>query len=201
MRRLVFKMVKLIGFLKILQAMDPSFTRLIKLEILTALALEPASIEAVLTEMRTYIRHGDSTFACAAIRAVGTVVELARIVHDRHGVKTDERAKERRHANRTALNCLHGLAILSRVSENSAVVGECVIVMQRILLLLGSGTATFSVEDPNNVQDFALQRILLLLVNALTNRADDVEEKDDDYEDEDETKRKNHESAVAGRKF
>ena len=165
--------------------MDPSFTRIIKLDILTALALEPAAIEAVLKEFRTYIRHSDKTFACAAIQAVGTVVELARIVHDRHGAKTDERARERQNANTVALNCLHGLVTLTKASENSAVVGECVIVIQRILLLLGSGDSAFPVEDPNHVQDKALRRIFLLLVNALNVRikrskaSEEVDEDDD----------------------
>ena len=119
--------------------MDPSFTRMIKLDILTALSLEPASIEAVLNELRTYVRHGDKKFACASIRAVGTVVELARIVHDRHGAKTGDKGKERRNANTIALNCLHGLVILSRSSQSPPVVGECVIVIQRILLQLSAG--------------------------------------------------------------
>lgn len=165
--------------------MDPLFTRMIKLDILTALALEPAAIEAVLTEFRTYVKHSDKTFACAAIQAIGTVVELARIVHDRHGAKTGDRAKERRDANRIALNCLHGLVTLTKASENSAVVGECVIVIQRILLLLGSGDSAFSVEDPNYVQDAALRRVLLLLVSTLNSRTkQNGEEKDEDGSDD-----------------
>jgi len=163
--------------------MDPSFTRLIKLEILTALALEPASIEAVLTEIGTYIRHSDQTFACAATRSVGTVAELARIVYDRHGSKSGERAKERSEANRIALNCLHGLITMTKASQNSAVVGECVVVMQRILLQLCSGDSTFGVEDPNNVQGAALERIVLLVVNTLRLRAVEEEEKEENESD------------------
>jgi hypothetical protein len=167
--------------------MDPSFTRLIKLDILTALALEPAAIEAVLNEFRTYIRHGDKNFACGAIRAVGTVVELARIVHDRHGAKSGDKAKERRDANRVALNCLHGFVTLTKASEDPAVVGECVTVMQRILLLLSSGESVLCVEDPNHVQDLALRRIVLLLVNALSLRATKKKIEDEDGSDEEDT--------------
>jgi len=170
--------------------MDPSFTRLIKLEILTALALEPASSEAVLNELRTYVRHGDKKFACASIRAVGTVVELSRIVHDRQGAKTGDKAKQRGNANRIALNCLHGLAVLTKASESSFVTGECVVVMQRILLQLSSGdSGDTEVKDPNHVQDMALQRILLLLVNTLSMRSQDEEDEDSDDDNETEPHR------------
>lgn len=169
-------------------AMDPAFTRIIKLEILTALALEPASIEAVLNELRTYVRHGDKAFACASIRAVGTVAELARIVHDRHGAQTGDQAKERGSANRIALNCLHGLAVLTKASDNSSVVGECVVVMQCLLLQLSSGDSSVAeVDDPNHVLSMALQRIVLLLANSLTLRSNaDDDEEDDGSDDENE---------------
>jgi hypothetical protein len=35
------------------------------------------------------------------------------------------------------------------------------------------------VEDPNDVQGFALRRILLFLVGTLSNRANNAEEKDE----------------------
>ena len=161
--------------------MDPSFTRLIKLEILTSLALEPASIEAVLNELRTYVRHGDKQFACAAVQAVGTVSELARIVHDRHGAKTANRTKERSSANKVTLDCLHGLTVLTRASLDSTVVGECVSVMQRLLLHLSAEDVTGAeLEDPNHVRGAALQRILLLLLNSLMLRSSAEEEQDGD---------------------
>ncbi|CAB9508168.1 AP-3 complex subunit beta-1 [Seminavis robusta] len=169
-------------------AMDPSFTRMIKLDILTALALEPNSIEAVLEELKTYVRHGDKNFACASVRAAGTVVELARIVYDRHGAKSGDKAEERRSANTIALNCLQGLVVLSHCdSEHSMVVGECVMVMQRILLQLSSDNSVYAVEDPNFIQGMALRRLIVLLVNALMvrSKAIEIEENADRNVDDD----------------
>ena len=64
--------------------MDPPFTRKLKVDILVSFALGPAAIEAVLQELRTYVRSPDKTFVAASIQAVGRVAELARIVYDRH---------------------------------------------------------------------------------------------------------------------
>jgi AP-3 complex subunit beta len=158
-----------------LQALDPPFTRLIKIDILVSLALEPAAIEAVLNELRTYIRHGDKTFSASAIRAVGKVAELARVVYDRHGQIRQRSIHERQTANRIALDALYGLATVTQTSDSKVILGEAVTVIHNILLLLGStrivhSGETVAVEDPNNVQAFALRRILLLLVNSLLNR-------------------------------
>lgn len=163
---------------------------MIKIDILVSLALEPAAIEAVLNELRTYIRHGDKAFASSAIRSVGKVVELARVVYDRHGQIHQRSIKERRTANRIALDALYGLAMVTQTSDSKVIVGEAVNVMHNILLLLGSTSVgntgeTVIVEDPNNVQAFALRRILLLLVNTLSNRHTDHVERND-YDDEDE---------------
>jgi AP-3 complex subunit beta len=154
------------------KGMDPSFTRLIKLEILTLLALEPNSIDAVLMELRTYVRHDDDKpFCCAAIRAVGKVAELARIVHDRHGQNTGNVEKERKQANSVALNALYGLLTLTRASSDPVVVGECSIVMERILLQLSSDKdGILMVEDPNRIQEESWKRLLLLLVWSLSSR-------------------------------
>lgn len=152
------------------------------MEILTALALEPASIEAVLNELRTYVRHGDKQFACATVQAVGTVSELARIVHDRHGAKTANRTNERSRANKITLDCLHGLTVLTKASSDSSLVGECVSVMQRLLLQLSAEDVSGSeIEDPNHVRGAALRRILLLLLNSLMLRSN-AEEKQDGNE-------------------
>ena len=160
-------------------AMDPPFTRLIKLDILTSLALEPAAIEVVLKELRSYVKHGDDAFVCASIRAVGRVVELARIVFDRHGQKSGNAMKERSEANRIALNCLYGLVTITEASSKPAIVGECVTVMQHILQMLVSDALDhgdlMAVQDPNHVQDRALRRILLLLVSTLSQRVPKAE--------------------------
>lgn len=178
-----------------LQALDPPYTRIIKIDILVALALEPAAIEAVLKELRTYIRNADKKFVCAAIRAVGRVAELARIVYDRHGQKSGDVAKERNTANRIALDCLYGLAVVTQTGDSTFVVGEAVAVMRNILVMLmsspGGEGSLMSVDDPNQVQGFAIRRILLLLVNTLSCRArrsqiveDGDEDDDDDHENE-----------------
>ena len=122
--------------------------------------MEPAAIEVVLKEFRTYIRDGDKKFACAAIRAVGRVAELARIVYDRHGAKTGEAAKERSAANRIALDCLFGLAVVTETCDSKLVVGETIVSIQSILAMLssdaGENGSLMQVEDPNGVQSFAL---------------------------------------------
>lgn len=157
-----------------IKAMDPPFTRLIKMDILTSLALEPAAIEAVLKELRNYIRHGDKSFACEAVRAVGRIAEMARIVHDRHGAKTGNAVRERADANAVALNCLYGLLTLTQTSDSKLLVGESVVVMQWILQMLVSDAGPhgdlMNVDDPNLVQDRACRRIVLLLVNTLSSR-------------------------------
>jgi AP-3 complex subunit beta len=167
--------------------MDPPFTRIIKIDILTSLALEPAAIEAVLNELRTYIRFNDKVFVCAAIRAVGKVAELARIVYDRHGLKSGDTAKERKTANRIALDCLYGLSVVTQSSDSKSVVGESVIVMQSILSMLisdaGEAGGLMSVEDSNDVQGFALRRTILLLVNGLSARIQQLDEGGDDGSD------------------
>lgn len=151
------------------KAMDPSFTRLVKLDILSALCLEPDAIHAVLQELRTYIRHQDKEFVCASIRLVGKLSEMAQIVHDRIGKKTGNAVYESDQANKIALNCLSGLVTLSEVSDNEEVVGECVNVMHRIMLLLQSQEGGESVcDDPNHIQEKALRRLLLLVLRSLT---------------------------------
>jgi AP-3 complex subunit beta len=184
------------------KAMDPPFTRLIKLDILISLALEPAAIEAVLEELRLYVRNGDVAFCRAAIRAVGRVTELARIVYDRHGVKSGNAVKERGESNRIALNCLHGLITLTQASDSSAVVGETVMVLQRIWQMLASdeydkGTNSYrdsgdlmAVQDHKHVQDRVFRRILLLLLNTLSSRTQQEEEHNEQDNEEEEEKTK-----------
>jgi AP-3 complex subunit beta len=160
-----------------------------------SLALEPAAIEAVLNELRTYIQHGDKAFACAAIRAVGRVTELTRIVYDRHGASTGRPVEERKTANQIALDALYGLTIITQTSDSKAVVGESVSAMHNILLLLGSSNVVSDgqsviVEDPNQVQSLAIRRILILIVNAMSSRLvleDENQDKDDEEDVDQET--------------
>mmetsp|Transcript_15626 Transcript_15626/g.36015 ORF Transcript_15626/g.36015 Transcript_15626/m.36015 type:complete len:1375 (-) Transcript_15626:77-4201(-) len=172
------------------KALDPPFTRPIKIDILVSLALEPAAIEAVLNELRSYIRHGDKAFATASIRAVGRVVEMTRIVFDRHGESNGMPARERHAACRVALDALYGLSVVTQASESRIVVGEAILVMQSILHMLNTAStlpdgSSFVIEDPNQVRSFAMRRILLLVANSLSNRqksflSDGNEESDDD---------------------
>jgi AP-3 complex subunit beta len=171
------------------KGMDPSFTRLIKLEILTLLALEPNSISAVLVELRTYIRHDDDKpFCCAAIRAVGKVAELARIVHDRHGQHTGNVERERNQANTVALNALYGLLTLTRASSDPAVVGECAIVMQRYYCNFRlTSRARRQLKTRTEFRNLMIKRLLLLLIMSLSSRSldghDDIDDEDDDNTD------------------
>ena len=163
------------------KGMDPSFTRMIKLDILVFLSTDPKSIDAVLTELRTYVRHGDKAFACAAIRAVGKVAELARIAYDRraHTAGDLDAASARAESNSIALNCLSGLVTLSEFSKNAEVVGECAETMQRILSqLLSYDGMTSTAKDTARVQERALKRLLLILVRSLNSNEDNVDEEE-----------------------
>jgi len=166
------------------KGMDPSFTRMIKLDILVSLCIDPTAIDAVLTELRTHVRHSDNAFACAAIRAVGKVVELARVVYDRraHASEELEATSARADSNVIALNCLSGLVSLSECSRNAEVVGECAETMQRILSqLLSDDWMSDTVEDPVGIQERALKRLLLILVRSLNS---DDGNSDDDADEE-----------------
>jgi AP-3 complex subunit beta len=161
------------------KGMDPPFTRMIKLDILVFLSTDPKSIDAVLTELRTYVRHGDKTFACAAIRAVGKVSELALVAYDRraHTAGDLDAASARAESTFIALNCLSGLVTLSEFSKNAEVVGECAETMQRILSqLLSDDGMPSTVKDTARVQERALKRLLLILVRSLDSNEDNVDE-------------------------
>jgi AP-3 complex subunit beta len=165
------------------------------------LALEPPAIEAVLKELRMYIRSADTKFVCASIRAVGKVVELSRIVYDRHGEKSGHVAEGRKTANRIALDCLYGLTEVTQNCDSSIVVGEAISVMQNILLILMSNTNVagrhMGVDDPNEAQGFAMRRSLLLLVNSLSSRVKTSVEENEGSDNEEEDKRPSELGKVA----
>lgn len=162
------------------KGVDPSFTRMIKLDILVSLCIDPAAIDAVLTELRTYVRHNDKAFACASIRAVGKIAELARVVYDRRALTGDiDTTRARADANLIALNCLSGLVSLSEFSRNEMVVGECAETMQRILAQLWSSDGevmTTAVNDPTKIQERVLKRLFIVLARALMAENDEDEE-------------------------
>jgi len=169
---------------------DPSFTRLIKLDILTELTLDPNSIDAVLKELSTYIRSQtdrDVVFCCAAIRSVARVMDMARIVHDRHAASSGGSAtqKERHTANRYALNALRGLHDLTYAAcHSSDVVGEASVRMGNILQLLQSDTVVASVDDPDGIQVKCYERILTLVVQTLLSRRQKQAQEENDEEED-----------------
>eukprot|EP00520_Triparma_pacifica_P014893 CAMPEP_0118637450 /NCGR_PEP_ID=MMETSP0785-20121206/3157_1 /TAXON_ID=91992 /ORGANISM="Bolidomonas pacifica, Strain CCMP 1866" /LENGTH=631 /DNA_ID=CAMNT_0006528633 /DNA_START=125 /DNA_END=2018 /DNA_ORIENTATION=- len=117
------------------RATDPSFARLAKLDILTSLALNHQSCDAVLREFRTYVRHNDRTFVLATIRAIGRIANQFR-------------AKSFNGEN-VGLNCLRGLLTLIGASRHADVVGGAIVEVRRILqavklsgLELGGETST-----------------------------------------------------------
>jgi hypothetical protein len=59
-----------------IKATDPAFARFAKLEILTALAISQPSVDLVLRELRTYIRHDDKAFVVASVQAVGRLASM-----------------------------------------------------------------------------------------------------------------------------
>lgn len=148
-----------------------------------------------------YIRSADTKFVCASIRAVGKVVELSRIVYDRHGEKSGHVAKERKTANGIALDCLHGLTVVTQNCDSSIVVGEAISVMQNILLILMSNTNVagrhVGVDDPDGAQGFAMRRSLLLLVNSLSSRVKTSVEENEGSDNEEEDKRPSELGKVA----
>lgn len=173
------------------KGMDPSFTRMIKLDILVSLCIDPSAIDAVLSELRSYVRHNDKSFACAAIIAVGKIAELTRIVYDRRAFTGGIDAEAARdESNYIALGCLSGLVTLSEFSKNDKVVGECVETIQRILAQLwskdggfGSGEGEGSVKalkDPALVQERVLKRLLLILIRSFSVPDEEPDEEETD---------------------
>mmetsp|Transcript_25941 Transcript_25941/g.40273 ORF Transcript_25941/g.40273 Transcript_25941/m.40273 type:complete len:810 (+) Transcript_25941:28-2457(+) len=168
--------------------MDPSFTRLIKLDILTSLALETDSIAAVLRELRSYIRHDDVEFVCASIRAIGRISESHM---NKVSNSSDSGQSMMTDASTTVLNCLYGLLNLASWSKDALIVGECIVVICSLAQLshFSLQKASAALSDPNNTKSMAMRRLLLLLVRSLApNELKSIEEEnfDDDVHDENE---------------
>ena len=163
----------------ILPNIDPNFTRMIKLDILTYLSIDPPSIIAVLNELRTYVQipyntSNDSNmedvyFVCASIRTVGRITEIARIVFDRHAqllVSSQQQQNDtatahtaaatirqyRTESNTIALNCLYGLITFSKVHEHHNEI-SMMIIGETIQVLQRILHLMFSDENDNTIQD------------------------------------------------
>jgi vesicle coat complex subunit len=59
-----------------IKSTDPIFNRLLKLDILAALTT-PDNADIILRELQIYVRHSNSSFVCATIRAVGRIADVA----------------------------------------------------------------------------------------------------------------------------
>ena len=94
-----------------IQGSDPVFNRLLKLEILTAICT-PEKSQAILRELQTYVKHGNTTFVAAVVRAVGRIVDA------------DPESAE---------DCMGGLMHLLACSNSQKVVGETVVVLRQLL--------------------------------------------------------------------
>jgi len=171
------------------KGMDPSFTRMIKLDILVSLCIDPSAIDAVLSELRSYVRHHDKSFACAAVSAVGKVAELARIVYDRRAFTGDiDAGTARDESNSIALGCLSGLVTLSEFSKNDKVGGECISTIQRLLAQLwsndgglGSGGGdgnVMTIKDPAHIQERVLKRLLLVFIRSISEQDEEPDEEE-----------------------
>jgi len=157
------------------KATDPSFTRLLKLDILVSLSLDQQSLAAVLAEIRTYIRHNDKTFVRASIRAIG------RIALSHMNKEFDSHSNIKREL---PLDCLSGLLTLTAWSKDSLIVGECVSVICSLLQMshLSLNLKESLIPDPNKIKKIAMQRIIVLLVRNLAYQElrPSMEEKDED---------------------
>jgi len=122
---------------------------------------------------------------------------MARIVYDRHasgvresGGDTDGHVMDhdRTEANRIALDCLHGLLVLSQTSEKSVIVGEAVVVSQWILQLLLSDSEGVNgmIKDKHSIRSHSLRRIMLLVSSTLSLRVTNEDNDDDNGDDESE---------------
>ena len=146
-----------------IKAMDPSFARLMKLEILTSLAIEPSTIAAVLREFRSYIRHDDKAFVRATIRAIGNIA-LSRMNKGCEGNRDDLSG-----ASKAVLDCLNGLMTLSYLSRDNTVVGECISTMCHLSQMSHFSLIQESskVSDSNEIRIRAMHRIILLVIHNL----------------------------------
>ena len=95
-----------------IRSSDPSYVKMLKLEILTALANE-SNVSGLLREFQTYVVGSDKEFAAATIQAIGRCAANISTVTD---------------------SCLAGLVSLMS-KKNEAIVAESVVVIRKLLQL------------------------------------------------------------------
>ena len=91
---------------------DPNYTRTLKLEVLTALAVHETAVLAVLKEFTSYVGHSDTSFVTSTVRCLGRIADANPSVAD---------------------TCLRGLMNLVRTSSADTVVAESVVVIRQLL--------------------------------------------------------------------
>lgn len=93
------------------KATDPSFNRLLKLEILTSLCCKE-NIQTILRELQIYIKDPSPEFVCRTVRAIGRVVD----------------------ADPTVANvCMEGVMHLLLCTKLPNIINECCIVLRQLL--------------------------------------------------------------------
>eukprot|EP01041_Mallomonas_annulata_P006874 gene6874-13937_t len=95
---------------------DPVFNRLLKLEILSAITTKD-NLQGVLKECQTYVRHGNKSFVCATLRAVGRIADALPEIADR---------------------CMDGIMHLIYCNKTPDVMVEAVVVLRQILQQTGN---------------------------------------------------------------
>ncbi|EQC31352.1 hypothetical protein SDRG_10954 [Saprolegnia diclina VS20] len=105
------------------RATDPSYTRQLKLDILTALVTED-TVPTILREFQAYVRHVDKGFVTMTVRALGRVADAMPSVSEK---------------------CLKGLMRLVR-SVHESVVAESVIVIRQLLQQVQAPNASQAVK-------------------------------------------------------
>ena len=94
-----------------IKATDPVFNKLLKLEILTSICTKE-NIDSILRELQLYVKHRDTSFVCASIRAIGRAADADPAV---------------------APKCIEGVFMLLCCHKSDEVIGESVNVLRLLL--------------------------------------------------------------------
>ena len=94
-----------------IKSTDPVFNKLLKLEILTSICTKE-NIEAILRELQIYIKHSNTTFVSATIKALGRVADAEPSV---------------------ASKCMEGIMLILLCHKSVDVIGESVNTLRLLL--------------------------------------------------------------------
>ena len=94
-----------------IKSTDPVFNKLLKLEILTSVCTKD-NIEAILRELQIYIKHSNTSFVSATIKALGRVADAEPAV---------------------ASKCMEGIMLILLCHKSSDVIGESVNTLRLLL--------------------------------------------------------------------